>query len=336
MSHPRSFPFIAALIVLLGLCLPQAARAASASESCEIIHKYESFCGNLEPQTCVTYRQGFNYWGNAEHKKAWDDFFRLCGEDSERDSHECVAYLGIEASCRPTVEPQPPPVMAYNEPETLSLAVPQPTYEVYREEARLCLRSEGTETIDRFISACGDVTAAQCPQSAAVAEEFVRWCGNRSACQCAREISCGHPQCSASGTAPTGPGGTAPAPGGETPAVPSEGAPTPVTPSSPDLTPTDVSNGAPEIAAPDVGHASEPAVGFVEDEGSNRGARPVEGENFVTGALAMSGSGCSLQGFTTAGGFPSPHWILFLIPWLVLRLRGARPRGSTAEGQRAG
>lgn len=327
MSLPRSFFAIAVPLFLVVFSLPSAVRAFSASESCAIIHKYESFCGNLEPQTCVTYRQGFNYWGNAEHKKAWDDFFQLCGQDSERDSHECVAYLGIEASCRPTVEPQPPPVMAYNNSEPVSLAEPRTTYEVYREEPRLCLRSEGTEAIDRFISACGDVAAAECPQSGVVAEDFARWCGNRSSCQCAREISCGHPQCSAPGAAPSGPGGTTTAPGGETPAAPAEDAPSTGTPSAPALTPTDVANEEPDPAVPDAGQGFGPSVGSAGDNGLDRGDRTVEGENFVAGAFAMSGSGCSLQGFTAAGGFPSPYGILFLIPWLIRRLHGPRPRG---------
>lgn len=113
---------------------PSMARAAASSEaSCETIHRYESYCGNLAADTCARNRQGFDYWHNAEHKQVWDDFFNLCGQDQSRNSRDCIAFLGIGAQCVPNSEAPPPLATRYEEPTVLQVANPPPLATRYEE-----------------------------------------------------------------------------------------------------------------------------------------------------------------------------------------------------------
>lgn len=117
---------ILVLTAVASLALLAQTSVSKAQDACEIIHRYEAQCGNLDPDTCIRYRQGFDYWNNAEHRVAWNDFYNLCGQDTSRDSHECVAYLGIADRCTPSVEAQPEPVMAYQQPPQYQVAEPGP------------------------------------------------------------------------------------------------------------------------------------------------------------------------------------------------------------------
>lgn len=116
---------------------------SSAEAACEVIHRYESYCGNLSPDACFRYRQGFDYSGNAEQRQAWDDYFNLCGQDVSRYSHQCVAYLGIASECIPSVEAPLEPAVRYEQPTQYQVIDPVPVSVAYERplEYQVCCQS---------------------------------------------------------------------------------------------------------------------------------------------------------------------------------------------------
>ena len=281
-----------ASILSMSFFVPSVSKAQSPQSpelACDIIHRYEAFCGNLDPDACVRYRQGFDYWNNTEHRRVWDDYYQLCGQDTTRHSHECVEYLGISAQCTPSVEAPPEPVNAYQAPMQYRVADPAPQVAVaYREPIQY--------------------RVAEAEPTVAVAyREPIQY---QVCCQVER------PQAEQP-AAPVG-GPTVEVPG-DPEAVPSQPSnPIVGTPSSPQTPPS----GGPAIAD---GPQVSVAIG-ARDAGDSPHGDEAPGQeiisgkvtNGVGGSFQMSGAGCSFQGQTNADLAPAA-WILFAVTLGLLR-----------------
>lgn len=326
MSLPSSpLSILAFLALALGFFPLKFAAAFEGGDSpaCTTIKKYESLCRHLGPQDCVRFREGFDYWNNPEHKQAWDAFFQLCGEDPDRNSHACIAFLGIGDSCISTVPPPPPEVTAYREPLVFTVREPVPQVEAYRAPERLCLYSEGTDAIESFLRVCGDVRASECPQAeVALTQVYTRWCGDRTPCQCADEISCGSPQCPVTGPAPVAPPSGSGTMGSEGVGRMPEAVPPPTAPTSPDSpmgsSPAVDSEEPPRL--PEVSTGGAPSS--TQGAGLNDSTRAGQGGLPNLGAFAMSGSGCSLQAVGSIHAAEVGYLVILLLPLLgALRRR---------------
>jgi len=270
------------------------------TDACTKIHTYESYCGNLKPDTCIQYREGFDYWHNAEQKRAWDEFYELCGQDVSRDSHDCIAYLNIGASCESTVEARPAPVEAYHRDNELTVTTQPPKVTAYEEPVKLCYTTETYDIIYRFHQSCGDSTAASCPQAGSVSEDFARVCGDKTACECLQASSCGRDYCSDNAGTPASPETPTDTTGGEVPSDPGSPA-DPVTP------------GVPPVSNPPAGHdiveptgvvSVDAKGGFSPNQVTIDSDQGTSGTVLPGGSFAISGAGCVLQASSMVGDAP--------------------------------
>lgn len=318
------FLILPSFSLLSGLPLTRVALAASgsANQSCAVIHRYESYCRYLSPESCLQYIAGFDYWHNAEHQAAWDDFFHLCGEDPRRDPRACIAYLGIGDTCAPSVE-APPVVERYHPTQTVELVPYQrPTLEVYRQPAAICgLWERDYQAIDEYRDACGQAKPADC--SAEVSADYSRLCAGKSPCECVEAMGCGRSYCESQ--SPTSPSAAPANPGIETPNGENPANP-PTDPSSPG-TSTGGLSGAGEVEIPKAPEGTASAGAPVSENGGVKGSPDSVQAVVSGGGVFMSGSGCSLQTATSVTDEFS--WgIVLAVAGALLGFHAFRTRGN--------
>jgi hypothetical protein len=254
---------------------------------CNVIHAYESVCGNLRTNSCL-YRDGFNYSGNPANQAAWDNFYNLCVTNSpyqDRYSHECIEFLSLGSSCTSTVEP----LVEYTMVAPTARFEVMPLREQYTvvhttQTAQFCgLLRETSAKIDAYRTACGEVTPGECAVNGTVESEYASVCGDKKPCQCVNDYHCG-PACPEP-TLPAPPLPPVPTPGGEpVGGVPGgSGGGGPESPETPGTTGT---GGATDSTIA-LGGENKAPVSLGETEG---------------GTAATGAKGCSLGGAPAAGG----------------------------------
>lgn len=300
------------LVFLFGL--PSGSRAQEAppspSQACEIIHVYESYCRYLAPEPCARYRSGSDFSSNSPQRAAWEAYFHLCGEDPNRDSRACIAFLGIGDSCEPSAPAPLPPVDAYHHEESLSPApLASKPYEAFHAPATLCTLSDDQyQVIERFHQRCGHATAAQCPQADETDDDFAKVCGDKSACACVQAQGCGDTFCDSTEPPPA--------------ILPSRGIGSGgrvIPPVSHEVVdPAKEAEGLPELQANEEGSAGQAPTSAAGDEPTatvGSGPSPVAG-------FALTGSGCSLQREANSLGGVGYDALFYLLlsSWLGVRV----------------